>query len=255
MVNDLSCHQSSDGFINLTLSSGTSPYVYQFYADQFLVASGNAIQQNVVYFYDLSADNYSLHVTDYYDCEMDTQIIVNQPQQVVSLFESGSVLGREEFEISFNNLSSGSDFFVWDFDDGISEQIEFNGQVSHTFIEQGQYTVMLVAENRNLTSLCNDTSFVIIDIEGYDLYNVFSPNNDGINDFFQFDDWMLNGMDVEIFNRWGQKVYHWNKENGDWDGRGYNGEKLPDGTYFYTMSATGSDGYNFNEKGTITILR
>jgi gliding motility-associated-like protein len=255
LVNDLSCHQSSDGFINLTLSSGTSPYVYQFYADQFLVASGNAIQQNVVYFYDLSADNYSLHVTDYYDCEMDTQIIVNQPQQVVSFFESGSVLGREEFEISFNNLSSGSDFFVWDFDDGISEQIEFNGQVSHTFIEQGQYTVMLVAENINLTSLCNDTSFVIIDIEGYDLYNVFSPNNDGINDFFQFDDWMLNGMDVEIFNRWGQKVYHWNKENGDWDGRGYNGEKLSDGTYFYTMSATGSDGYNFNEKGTITILR
>tara|TARA_B110000263_G_C15037405_1_gene386964 strand:+ start:183 stop:452 length:270 start_codon:yes stop_codon:yes gene_type:complete len=88
------------------------------------------------------------------------------------------------------------------------------------------------------------------------IYITFFPLiNDGINDFFQFNDWMLNGMDVEIFNRWGQKVYHWNKENGDWDGIGYNGKKLPDGTYFYTMSATGSDSYNFNEKGTITIIR
>lgn len=255
LVTDLSCYQASDGFINLTLSSGTSPYVYELYADQFLVASGNAIQQNVISFYDLSAGHYSLNVTDYYDCQIDTQIIIYQPQQVISFFESGSILGREGLEISLINLSSGSDLFVWHFGDGTSKQIEFNSQVSHTFLEQGQYTVMLVAENSTLTPLCNDTSFVVIDVAGYDLFNVFSPNNDGINDFFQFNDWMLNGMDVEIFNRWGQKVYHWKTGNGNWDGRGYNGEKLPDGTYFYNMSATSPDGYSFNEKGTITILR
>jgi len=96
---------------------------------------------------------------------------------------------------------------------------------------------------------------LIVNVEGYDVFNSFSPNNDNINDIFDFNDWMIKGIDVEIFNRWGQQVYHWSGADGYWDGRSYNGEKLPAGVYFYIMNAQGVDGYSFHEKGSITLLR
>jgi gliding motility-associated-like protein len=63
------------------------------------------------------------------------------------------------------------------------------------------------------------------------IYNSFSPNGDGINEFF----WIKNinlypDNEVFIFNRWGARVYHKKQYNNEWDGGG-----LPDGTYFYVV--------------------
>ena len=80
-------------------------------------------------------------------------------------------------------------------------------------------------------------------------------NNDNINDVFSFDDWMFKEIVVEIFNRWGKQVYHWSGAGGYWDGKNYNDEKLPEGVYFYSMTAKGMDGYPFQEKGSVTLFR
>ena len=66
---------------------------------------------------------------------------------------------------------------------------------------------------------------------------------------------MLQGLYVEIFNKWGQKVFSWSKPNGFWAGEGFNGERLPEGVYFYIMDAIGFDGYNFTEKGSVILVR
>ena len=254
-VSHLNCYESSDGFIDLVFSSGVPPYFYELYSSQQLMQTGNSHAEKIISIYDLQADNYTLSVRDYNGCEFDTLIIVEQPADVISSFQSGLVLGRESLTTSFVNLSSGADLFMWDYGDGFSEFTFFNDEVKHTFLEQGQYNVMLIASNSNLNLECSDTSFVIIDVEGYDLFNIFSPNQDGINDFFHFNDWMLQGLYVEIFNRWGQKVFSWDQVNGAWNGEGFNGERLPEGVYFYIMDAIGVDGYNFTEKGSITLIR
>ena len=145
--------------------------------------------------------------------------------------------------------------FTWDFDDGNIINDDDISIISHTFLTQGQYNVSLVAYNDSLTSLCSDTFNLIIDVEGYDIFNVFSPNQDGKNDIFKFNEWMLKGMYVEIYNRWGQRIYHWDMIGGYWDGKSYNGEELPEGVYFYKMNATGVDGYQFKQQGSITLLR
>jgi len=254
-VHDLSCYQSDDGVIDLTIYSGTSPYQYQLLDGSTVLDQGNAMQAILLSIYDLYASDLILHISDYHACEIDTQISMNQPQEIVASFEVGAVLGREEFTTTFMNLSSGADAFIWDFSDGITENKELYDEVIHTFVQQGEYKVQLIAQNSNLSALCNDTTSVIVDVEGYDIFNSFSPNSDNINDVFHFDDWMLKGIDVEIFNRWGQKVYHWSGMDGYWDGRSYNGQKLPEGVYFYNMQAQGVDGYSFQEKGSITLFR
>lgn len=71
------------------------------------------------------------------------------------------------------------------------------------------------------------------------IYNVITPNGDGLNDT-----WIIDCIEnfpdntVQIFNRWGEMVnnyYHYDNKTQVWDGTNYNGELLPDGTYYYVL--------------------
>ncbi|MEM1135282.1 MAG: Ig-like domain-containing protein [Bacteroidota bacterium] len=65
-----------------------------------------------------------------------------------------------------------------------------------------------------------------------------SPNGDFINDFFVIEDLQLVPENtLRIFNRWGEEVYNASPYLNNWDGRNQQGAILPDGTYFYVLSA------------------
>ena len=86
-------------------------------------------------------------------------------------------------------------------------------------------------------------NYLDLDICEISIPEGFSPNNDGVNDFF-----VISGLEyypnsnLTIFNRWGNKVWQ-SKEGGyanDWDGTNQNpksvsiaGDELPVGSYFY----------------------
>lgn len=71
------------------------------------------------------------------------------------------------------------------------------------------------------------------------IHNVITPNGDDVNDTWIIDcieDFPDNN--VEIFNRWGDKVNtfeNYDNANRVWKGTNYKGELLPDGTYFYVL--------------------
>ena len=117
------------------------------------------------------------------------------------------------------------------------------------------YTITLTVNNTDLDVSCQSTISNIIEVEGYDVNNMFSPNNDQINDYFHFQDELLEELYVEIYNRWGKRVYHWDNPQGYWDGKGYNTELLPEGVYFFIMEAKGKNGGEYSEKGSITLIR
>ncbi len=90
-----------------------------------------------------------------------------------------------------------------------------------------------------ITSSGMDTATVVIDVfcDELTVYTGFSPNGDGVNDFFtilgirSFPD-----NEVRVYNRWGNEVFsrkEYTNTNG-WDGT-WNGKSLPDGTYFYRI--------------------
>ena len=49
----------------------------------------------------------------------------------------------------------------------------------------------------------------------------------------------MDKINVEIYNRWGERVYSWDGENKSWDGNGVDGQPLSEGVYFYVLQATG----------------
>ena len=69
--------------------------------------------------------------------------------------------------------------------------------------------------------------------------NVVTPNGDGINDFFRINGLEnFSGSSLNVFNRWGNKIYTSDDYKNDWS------PKVSDGTYFYIINI--SDGRKFN---------
>jgi len=74
-------------------------------------------------------------------------------------------------------------------------------------------------------------------IEDLKVYNAFSPNGDGINDYFEIEhSERFPEMLVEVYNRWGSLLYSsvgYDSSN-NWDGN-YKGKEAPVGTYYYAI--------------------
>ena len=90
--------------------------------------------------------------------------------------------------------------------------------------------------------------------------NSFTPNNDGLNDYFYPNSKVpITVKSMIIFNRWGQKVFQranftTNEAAYGWDGK-FKGLIQNLGTYVYVMQLICVDGSIINEKGTINLLR
>lgn len=67
------------------------------------------------------------------------------------------------------------------------------------------------------------------------LANVFTPNNDGINDIWKCDFSEFENVNCTIYNRWGSLMYQTDKKVVQWDGRTTSGESCNAGTYYYII--------------------
>jgi gliding motility-associated-like protein len=88
-----------------------------------------------------------------------------------------------------------------------------------------------------------------------DLPNVFTPNNDGLNDVLILSGAGLETIKLEIYNRWGTREFIFLGPNDQWDGRNTSGGECPAGVYYYFFSAAGVDGKSYEGKGTVQLLR
>lgn len=92
---------------------------------------------------------------------------------------------------------------------------------------------------------------------GDDLFipNAFSPNGDGRNDLFELKlDHDSKVLQIDIFNRWGQRVFQQYSFNRPWDGT-FNGQPLQPGTYYYNITITCRDGRLIHKKGDLLLIK
>ena len=115
--------------------------------------------------------------------------------------------------------------------------------------QQGTYWV-IVNENN-----CSTTDTIHIDIKDceiiFEIPNIFTPNSDGINDLFRpIISKGIISMNIEIYNRWGNKVFETNDLLIGW-----NGNNLTDGTYFWIVYYTNIKGVQNKLNGYVVLLR
>ncbi len=82
--------------------------------------------------------------------------------------------------------------------------------------------------------------------------NVFTPNNDGINDHFVISGTGFTEYQLVIVNRWGEIVFETDNPKNGWDGKS-NGKLCSDGVYFYSFSAV-QNKESLKKHGHITLI-
>jgi gliding motility-associated-like protein len=106
---------------------------------------------------------------------------------------------------------------------------------------------------------CTTSDSVAIIKDCYlDVPNSFTPDGDGLNDYFLPRQWLSKGVTkfkMSIYNRWGQEVYTTTQIDGrGWDGK-LNDVPQPQGVFVYLIEVTFHNGMSEKKQGNVTLLR
>ncbi len=200
---------------------------------------------------------------DAIEFDIDTAGVV-KAEFVVSAATDMNALVAPNAEVIFDNLSDGDDVrtsCTWYFGDGESENT-CDEQVIHVYTEPNEcYEPYLVVRVRDLPE-CRDTAFMecitIDDMSELEIPNIFTPNGDNMNDFFQVRAQTLQTFRGIIVNRWGRTIYEWTDYEtmeAGWDGKLSGGSNASPGVYYYIIKATGMDGVEYDESGPFHLVR
>lgn len=106
---------------------------------------------------------------------------------------------------------------------------------------------------------CSTTETIEVHKDCYiNIPNVFSPNGDGINDYFfprQLLSRKVTQFRMQLFNRWGQIIFETlNTDGRGWDGK-FNNKDQPQGVYMYLIEAELDGMYKNHYQGNVTLIR
>ena len=256
---DISCKGLNDGEAYADPFGGvpgTSGYMYSWTGPISQISNLDEIVN-------LYAGTYSITVTDANGCTDSQTFTLTEPTdyfEAVVILQNYAGAGVAPLTAGFQDATITMDpvqhTFFWSTSDStVYGPNSMNQQFpDHNFIEIGANEVYIKIQNMN--SGCIDDTTFIIEVQGIpEIHNVFTPNGDGTNDYFDFGEYAMKEVNIYLYNRWGELVFNWDTPETKWDGRGLDGEELPEGVYYYVLNAVGEDGYVYNKKGSITLLR
>lgn len=178
---------------------------------------------------------------------------------------------RVAFRANPSNMEDHNPSYEWHFwkqsvnDSPTLMFVRYEEDTEYIFNESGTFNVVLKTQlDPDGTELDSMTVLVTIPASFLDFPNAFSPNNDGINDYYgaygvndekSQKHWKsIVEFHAYIFNRWGQKLYEWHDPAGYWDGK-YHGKPVKEGVYFVLVNAKGADGKKYNIRKDVNLLR
>jgi len=86
--------------------------------------------------------------------------------------------------------------------------------------------------------------------------NVFSPNQDDINDFFQaIKSNNIDDFQIDVLNRWGTTVFSSSDPDFKWNGNDKKDKPLVEGTYFWKATYSNLLGEIFTENGFVVLVK
>jgi gliding motility-associated-like protein len=156
-----------------------------------------------------------------------------------------------DWGIDIYNNSTGAVEYEWDLGNGEWTDIE-NPSLSYFDNETHEVILYSIGELGCVDSI-RYTFYPMMDLF---IPNAFTPNNDGINDYFQAYGHEIFTFEIWIYNRWGEMVYHSNDINESWTGSHIGGGYfVPDGQYGYYAKAVGVRQDAIEKTGSITVYR
>lgn len=189
----------------------------------------------------------------------DSNVTINflvKPIPVINFSADNTTVYIENPVVNFSNNSSNFDQFFWDFGDGSPSNM--TNQPTHTFpATPGNYTVTLTASLNN----CSVSESLLIVVEenadfSVDFPNIFTPNEDGANDFFTNNVTNAASMELSVFNRWGNIVFQTTDPFASWSGKDETtGLMCLEGVYIYTLRILDVAGKSYEYQNFVHLVR
>jgi gliding motility-associated-like protein len=231
------CNGGSNGSITVTGSGGSSPYLYKLESGAF---------QNSGTFSSLAAGTYTITIQDAKSCTSTLQAIITEPSvlKVTYTSEDASCIDVANGRVTLI-IEGGTQPYTILWSDG-------NNSLDRNDLLAGKYKVIVTDANR-----CASSVDVEVGLSGLssclEIQEIITPNNDGF-----YDTWKIKNIDmfpnaeVQVFNRWGKRVFSTkNISANEWDGK-LDGKLLPTDSYHYILNLNdGSDPI----RGIVTIVR
>jgi len=252
-VKPASCYGVCDGIAVAAVTGTIVPYTYLWD-----VSTGSQTSDSAKA---ICPGTYAVTITDGDGCSVTANVVVTLNLQLptAEFISSDDTTSLLMSTIDFTNISLPSLdtlSYQWDFGDGELDSVV---HPTHTYSDTGTFTVQLIATN---SVGCRDTIEYIIVIEGdYILFapNTFSPNGDGLNDYFFPQGLGIDNNDFEfyIFNRWGDQIFKSDDILNAWDGRANNGLEIAqeDVYVWLVLAREASSGIPHQYVGHVTIIR
>lgn len=237
IITDSSCFGDINADVQILGIGGTSPYTCFLQSGDSNFIEGE-LHEN------LNRNNYILIVRDSHECEVQKELLISEPAQLLASYASfnPSCFGNIDGFVEFFIEGGTEPYFILYDEDTIDTSIINN-------LSSGLYDFEIMD-----TNLCKykimDISLTDPEIECIKIPNAFTPNGDGLNDL-----WIIENLELyknailRVYNRWGQEI-HYGYYDDKWDGL-CNGKKVPTGPYLYILNLLdGTEPY----VGTVSVV-
>ncbi len=246
---DNSCFEESDGKLKITKILNASPPLTTFLDD---------ISFNSRFIFDsLKVGKHSLYVLDNLGCPSDTiEFNIKAAQPITIDIGSDLTLSRPEIVSFFERSAKLFSTYLWNpaslFECASCPR-------TNAYIEQDTTVYLIVQDEHGC--IASDTLHIRLAATG-DIFvpNIFSPNNDLVNDrFYPMGSDLIKINWMRIYDRWGALVFEKyspqiNHPEDGWDGT-FNSKLLLPAPYIYVLSYVTSDQRSSFLTGDLSLIR
>lgn len=224
------CKQNN-GAATISVNGGTTPYTYLW--------SNNATTPTIA---NVKANSYTITATDANGCKLTLPAIVKDSMNILSvnLGNDTTICKGETLTLKPGTFNS----YLWQ---------DLSVKDSFKVVQTGVYYVTVTDKDG-----CKASDTIKVNVDCSDIYfpTAFTPNNDGLNDFFGAigNVSAVTQFSLIVYGRWGQIIFKTNNPKEKWDGK-FKGEFADMGVYIWVANYSINNQPPKTQKNTVTLLR
>lgn len=252
---DGTCFGSNDGYILVEGFGGTGTYEFDL----------NGQVNTTGEFYDLSPGDYTVIVSDGNNCSYSEVINIDEPADGSINLSGSTLIGEGEtttLTLTTTNIPANLiDSIVWTENGNVVCSGPGTGCLTYDAMPDSDalYCATTYYNGACTTEDCIEVRIQLV--KKVFIPNIFSPNNDGVNDRFMIyaDQSVVALTYLRVYDRWGNLMYAVddlvpNDESKGWDGT-HNGKAVNPGVYIFKTEFVHDDGELEEVYGDITIVK
>ena len=222
-IDSISANFNIDNLAVESIQGGTAPYSFVWFEDNNNLKIDNNFATS------LCEGNYHVTIYDINQCFLDIYFDIDP---LMTNLESSIECSNNSFDGEIEVSASGGIspyIYIWN---------NFDlGEVYGNTINNLYPGVYYLEISDNFGCIIQD-SIVISPLNLECVSNVFSPNDDGVNDLWSIEgSFLFQESRILIYNRYGRKVFESNgNKTIDWNGTNLKGQKLSEGIYYYVVT-------------------